>query len=213
MAKQTRSNHDKVLFGELIITRNKLAEEKDVAGFIILGDPVLKELSYFYPTTKEEFLLIKGIGETKFDSYGENFLLAIKEYLDSGKIPEEIVKKRKEELKESIKPDKPKINVKERTEMRKARTKELILEKKSIDEIAMDLALTPNTIVNYIGRLLNDDSSLDVNYIKESVQGYADIVKAFEKHGREKIGPIYAELGGNAEYSDISLVKVLLLAK
>jgi ATP-dependent DNA helicase RecQ len=213
MAKQTRSNHDKNLFDKLKESRNKLAEEKGVAGFIIFGDPVLKELSYFYPATKEEFLLIKGIGETKFKSYGENFLSVIKEYLESATFSKEIIEKRKEELKDSVKPDKPKMNVKERTEMRKARVKELILEKKPINEIAMDLALTENTIVNYIGRLLNDDKTLDVEYIKKSVMGYEDIVKSFEKHGTELIGPIYAELGGNAEYSDISLVKVLLLSK
>ena len=100
-----------------------------------------------------------------------------------------------------------------RTNERKARVKELILQKKSIVEIATDLDLTPNTIVNYIGRLLTDDSTLDVQYIKETVQGYQDIAKAFEKHGTEKIGPIYNELGGNVEYADITLVKVLLLSK
>lgn len=100
-----------------------------------------------------------------------------------------------------------------RTNERKARVKELILEKKSIAEIAVVLELTPNTIVNYIGRLLGDDSSLDVQYIKDSVEGYNDIVKAFEKLGMEKIGPIYSEFGGNVEYADITLVKVLLSAK
>ena len=97
-----------------------------------------------------------------------------------------------------------------RTNERKARVKELILEKKSIEEIAEDLELTSNTIINYIGRLLIDDSSLDVEYIKNSVEGYKEIVKSFEKHGMEKIGPIYNDFGGNVEYSDITLVKVLM---
>ncbi|NCN86891.1 hypothetical protein GW932_03580 [archaeon] len=100
-----------------------------------------------------------------------------------------------------------------RTNERKARVKELILQKMSIEDIAKDLELTPNTIVNYIQRLLTDNASLDVTYIKESVEGYNDIARAFEKLGSEKIGPIYAEFGGNVEYADISLVKVLMLAK
>ena len=148
MAKQTRSNHDKELFKILSSSRNKMAEEKEVANFIIFGDPVLKELSYFYPTIKEEALLIKGIGETKFDSYGETFISAIEEYVKSGKIPEEIITKRKEELKESVKPDKPKVNVKERTAMRKARTKELILQKKSIEEMKIKNKELLNNFVN-----------------------------------------------------------------
>ena len=100
-----------------------------------------------------------------------------------------------------------------RTNERKNRVKELILKKKSIEETATDLELTPNTIVNYLGRLLSDDASLDVQYIKDSIEGYNDIVKAFEKHGTEKIGPIYNEFGGNVEYGDINLVKVLMLNK
>jgi transcriptional antiterminator len=100
-----------------------------------------------------------------------------------------------------------------RTNERKVRVRELILKKLSINDIAHDLELTPNTIVNYIGRLLTDDASLDIEYIKESVEGYKDIVKSFEKHGTEKIGPIYADFGGNVEYADITLVKVLMLSK
>ncbi len=100
-----------------------------------------------------------------------------------------------------------------RTNERKAKVKKLILEKKSIEEIAEIIELTPNTVVNYIGRLLGDDSSLDVDYIKKSVEGYNDIVKAFEKLGMEKIGPIYSEFGGNVEYADITLVKVLMMGK
>lgn len=100
-----------------------------------------------------------------------------------------------------------------RTNERKAKIKEMILEKKSIEDIADLMELTPNTIVNYIGRLLVDDNSLDVEYIKEGVEGYNDIVKAFEKLGDEKIGPIYAEFGGNVEYADINLVKFLKLSK
>ncbi|MEA3248376.1 MAG: helix-turn-helix domain-containing protein [Nanoarchaeota archaeon] len=100
-----------------------------------------------------------------------------------------------------------------RTNERKAKVKAFVLEKKSIEEIASAIELTPNTVVNYIGRLLGDDETLDVGYLKESVVGYSDIVKAFEKLGSEKIGPIYSELGGNVDYSDISLVKVLMLGK
>jgi uncharacterized protein YpbB len=100
-----------------------------------------------------------------------------------------------------------------RTNERKARVRELILKKMSIEDIAADLELTPNTIVNYIGRLLADEPSLDVNYIKESVEGYNDIAKAGEELGWEKIGPIYNKFGGNVEYSDITLVKVLSLSK
>ena len=213
MKKEIRTNYDKKLFNSLTESRNDLAKEKNVAGFIILSDAVLKELAYFYPINKDGFLLIKGIGENKFNLYGEKFISIINSYIKSENISNEILNTREQELKKYIQPEKPKINVKERTETRKARVKELIEQKMSIEDMANDLDLTSNTIVNYIGRLLTDDSSLDVKYLKESVNGYNDIVNAFKKYGTEKIGPIYVEFSGNVEYADIILVKVLMLSK
>src|SRR3989339_681189 len=186
MKKEIRTNYDKKLFNSLTESRNDLAKEKNVAGFIILSDAVLKELAYFYPINKDGFLLIKGIGENKFNLYGEKFISIINSYIKSENISNEILNTREQEL---------------------------IEQKMSIEDMANDLDLTSNTIVNYIGRLLTDDSSLDVKYLKESVNGYNDIVNAFKKYGTEKIGPIYVEFSGNVEYADIILVKVLMLSK
>ncbi len=109
--------------------------------------------------------------------------------------------------------EKPLTKTQIRTNERKAKVRAMILEKKTIEEIVEGIELTAQTVVNYIGRLLVDEPTLDVQYIKDSVEGYNDIVKAFEKHGTEKIGPIYAEFGGNVEYPTIMLVKVLLGSK
>lgn len=206
--KFVRTDFNLELFNKLKEVRDAIAEERDVAGFIIFNDNVLKELAYFYPTNKEEFLMIKGVGENKFNEFGEKFSSVINEF----GIDAEELNAKHEELKKSVEV-KPKINVKERTEMRKARVKELILKKTSIEDMASDLELTNQTIVNYIGRLLTDDPTLDVQYIKDSVEGYNDIVKSFAKHGTEKIGPVYGDFAGMVEYSDIMLVKVLLTAK
>ncbi len=201
-----RENHNEELFEKLKEIRNKIAKGKKLPEFRIFSDSILKELSYYYANDKKLFLKIEGIGATKFEKYGNKFLSTINEFvkgLDN-------IDKRHEELKED---KKSRMSVKERTELRKLKIKELILEKVNLENIALKLELTTNTIVNYVGRLLTDDPSLDVEYIKESVPGYKDIVKAFEKHGTEKIGPIYNELGGNVEYPEINLVKVLLLSK
>lgn len=207
--KEVRTNFNEDLFQELKKVRDSIAEKKNVAGFIILNDNVLKELAYYYPTNKEMFLLIKGVGENKFNDYCGDMIPIIEEF--SKNVGD--ISNRHAELNASALPDKPKISVKERTEMRKAKVREMIGEKKSIEEMALNLEITQATIVNYIARLLDDSADLDVEYIKDSVEGYSDIVKSFEKHGTEKIGPIYSDLGGNVEYSDISLVKVLMNSK
>ncbi|MDA3836894.1 MAG: HRDC domain-containing protein [Nanoarchaeota archaeon] len=210
--KVIRTGFNSGLFEKLKVFRDEVALEQGIRGLFILNDNVLKELAYFYPTTKELFLLVKGAGESKFDKYGEKVLSIINNEIEADGLKPEADKKH-EELRKSVLPDKPKINVKERTEMRKAKVKELIGLKTSIEDIAADLGLTSQTVVNYIGRLLVDDPKLDVQYIKDSVEGYNDIVKSFEKHGTEKIGPVYGDFAGMVEYSDIMLVKILLGAK
>lgn len=209
-AKAVRTNFNENLFLKLKEVRNEIAKKQDVAGFIVLSDNVLKELAYYYPMDKELFLLIKGAGESKFEKYGNQFLKIIGDFIENENLD---INTRNEELRKSVLPDKPKINVKERTAMRKEKVKELIEQKMDIEDIALEMELTASTIVNYIGRLLADNPDLDVQYIKDSIEGYNDIVKSFEKHGTEKIGPIYADFGGNIEYSDINLVKVLISSK
>lgn len=204
--KKLRTNFDKDLFEELKKIRDEIANKKNVPGFIILNDNVLRELAYYYPTDKGLFLLIKGIGENKFSDYCVDMIPTIEKFAKNV----EAVSDRHVELNASSIPDKPKVNVKERTEMRKTKVKEMIGQKKTIAEMALELGVTDGTIVNYIDRLFSDSVNLDVQYIKDSIEGYSDIVKSFEKHGTEKIGPIYADLAGMAEYFDITLVRVLI---
>lgn len=74
--------YDKDLFEILRNLRKKIAETKKVPPYIIFGDVSLKEMAIHFPTTKQEFLDIKGVGQQKLDDFGEEFLKAINEYLE-----------------------------------------------------------------------------------------------------------------------------------
>lgn len=210
IVKVSRNDYDEELFESLRSVRGSIAEELDKPLFVVFSNDVLKELSYYYPMNKDLFLAIKGIGESKYEKYGEQFIGLIKDYVESSGVSDSVLKSREDELRATIVPEKPKINVKERTALRKARVKELIGEKKSIEEMAQDLELTSQTIVNYIDKLIKDGERLDVEHIKASIEGYNDIKKSFDKHGLEKLGPVYGDFAGMVEYSDIALVRVLM---
>lgn len=68
------------LFSELRKLRKQIADEKNVPPYILFSDATLKELSRYFPTTEEEMLDIKGIGQMKFEQYGESFLQLIQEW-------------------------------------------------------------------------------------------------------------------------------------
>jgi ATP-dependent DNA helicase RecQ len=70
------------VFDKLRDLRQKISKEENIPAYIVFSDATLKEMSDKLPTTKEQMLAISGIGEVKFERYGETFLeflLSIKE--------------------------------------------------------------------------------------------------------------------------------------
>lgn len=65
---------DQELFALLRKKRAEIAQELNVPAYIIFSDKTLKHLSAQKPHDKEGMLEINGIGEKKFDSFGEEFL-------------------------------------------------------------------------------------------------------------------------------------------
>ncbi|WP_067728401.1 DNA helicase RecQ [Oceanobacillus damuensis] len=68
------------LFTELRALRKQLADEKNLPPYVLFSDATLKELSRYFPTTKADMLEIKGVGEKKYEQFGDEFLAVIKEW-------------------------------------------------------------------------------------------------------------------------------------
>lgn len=68
------------LFAELRDLRKVIADERNVPPYVLFSDATLKALSRYFPVTKEDMLKVKGIGEKKYEQYGEVFLAVIKEW-------------------------------------------------------------------------------------------------------------------------------------
>lgn len=61
-------------FDKLRDLRQKISKEENIPAYIVFSDATLKEMSDKLPTTKEQMLQISGIGNIKYDKYGEVFL-------------------------------------------------------------------------------------------------------------------------------------------
>ncbi|AXF54960.1 DNA helicase RecQ [Salicibibacter kimchii] len=68
---------DDPLFHRLRELRTALAKEHKVAPYMVFSDQTLKEMSGKQPATKTDMLAIKGVGEHKYEVYGEAFLSEI----------------------------------------------------------------------------------------------------------------------------------------
>ena len=70
---------DEALWQALKTCRLELARAQGVPPYIIFNDVTLKEFIDHRPQTLAEMLGIKGVGESKLEKYGEQFLRVIKE--------------------------------------------------------------------------------------------------------------------------------------
>lgn len=73
-------DYDEEVYGKLKELRMRIASVKNIPPYIIFSDKTLKDLSIKLPQNKNEMLEVHGIGDVKFERYGEEFLtlLALK---------------------------------------------------------------------------------------------------------------------------------------
>ncbi|MEM8495275.1 MAG: DNA helicase RecQ [Planctomycetota bacterium] len=74
-------DHD--LFETLRNLRKELAAEQGVPPYVVFGDAALRQMAAYQPTTDAEFLAISGVGRTKLERYGPQFLQSIKQHAET----------------------------------------------------------------------------------------------------------------------------------
>ena len=79
-ATATEGPYDETLFEQLRALRKRLAETQGVPPYIIFGDASLIQMARDKPRDAEALLAVSGVGQTKFERYGQDFLEAITEY-------------------------------------------------------------------------------------------------------------------------------------
>jgi ATP-dependent DNA helicase RecQ len=69
--------YDEALFEMLRTLRKKLADKQHVPPYIIFSDKTLHEMCRSFPSTADEMANISGVGDTKLERYGDDFLRVI----------------------------------------------------------------------------------------------------------------------------------------
>ena len=93
---------------------------------------------------------------------------------------------------------------------RYAKTKEMVLEKMPLAEIAKEEGFTEGTIMKHIEKILEAGENLDIDYLKPPQEEFAEIKTAFEECGNEKLKPIFEFLGEKYSYDQIRLVGLMM---
>ncbi|MBS5026004.1 MAG: DNA helicase RecQ [Peptostreptococcaceae bacterium] len=85
--KVTKSRYvENELYEMLVSLRSEIAKEEGIAPYMVFGDATLKNMASVYATNKEEMLNISGVGQIKYEKYGNRFKDIIEKYIEEKNI-------------------------------------------------------------------------------------------------------------------------------
>jgi ATP-dependent DNA helicase RecQ len=73
-SSKSKSSVDPELFEALKDLRLQISKDKKIPPYIVFSDKSLNDMCLIKPRSKEEFLLVHGVGQNKLENYGDAFL-------------------------------------------------------------------------------------------------------------------------------------------
>ncbi len=184
--KSAKTVSDDSLFERLRKLRYRIAQEEDIAAYLVFSDATLREIERDRPQTDNEFLAISGVGQRKLEVYGAEFMEEIKTF------------------------------IKEKTKKQSNTTLEtynLYQEGFSIEEIAIKRKLKAQTIFSHLSKLYLEgkDISLD-EFIEVDVLNQIRNAKKVLKN-EMALKPYFEFLGEKIPYEQIRIGLTILQKK
>lgn len=65
------------LFHSLKTLRTKIAKDKKIPPYLVFSDKTLQDMCHLQPRNEEDFLMVHGVGQKKWENYGPEFLQVI----------------------------------------------------------------------------------------------------------------------------------------
>ncbi len=172
------------LFERLRELRKRLADDKNIPPFVIFSDATLSDMSQQKPISQAEMLNVSGVGQQKYQQYGEIFIREIRDFL-------------KTVSKSSSSAGIDTVQY----------TYQLYQEGYSIEEMAQLRGLSPVTIFSHLSKLYEEGKSIDFSpFITK--QQYKEIIgaaKAMNVKKGESIKALYEAMDMKHEYSVIRI--------
>ncbi|MBK5245338.1 MAG: helix-turn-helix domain-containing protein, partial [Eubacteriaceae bacterium] len=190
---------DEGLFLQLKALRYSLSQEKELPPFMIFHDASLKEMAAYFPLDQENFLKINGVGQAKYENYGDLFIKEIQNFVDENPI----------EIRQRPAPEENPIQ--ETTGAKESKvgshdtTYEAFIQGQSLGEIVTNRGLSLNTVLGHLMRCDQEGKTVDwTGFIDETKE--KEILDAIESVGLDGLKPIKAALPETCSYDDIKIV-------
>ncbi|BFM11966.1 DNA helicase RecQ [Simiduia litorea] len=194
--KTSKSKHsqqlaqaDTALWDALRACRKQLAEEHGVPPYVVFHDATLMEMVRYRPTSEQAMLAISGVGQSKWDKFGEAFIDVILRF------------------------DNDATNNQDSATL--DTTAQLLQAQMTVEQIASHRGLAVETVYNHVAILLQDKriALLDAIELDERTLGQIQDEILQYDGGEEgfRFKPVFEALGGNYPYGLLKCVRVAML--
>lgn len=183
------------LFNALRTLRKKIAEDEKVPPYVVFPDTTLREMSQYYPLDEAAMLRIKGVGQVKYEKYGEAFMEEIKSFVSEQNIQVENAALQLDAEDQNAANETPSYLM----------SYQYYLDGLTVNEIAQKRKFSPVTIQDHILRAAKEGFDLDWTKIfDEHIEAF--VLEAVKKVGKNKLKPIKEELPPEVDYFMIKAV-------
>ncbi|WP_333870395.1 DNA helicase RecQ [Desulforamulus putei] len=191
--KEQKHTASDLLFEELRQLRQQIARREQVPPYIVFADSTLREMCRHLPQDKRAMLSVKGVGQAKFERYGQEFIEVILKYAGQNSISTQTVQTRAGEYAKEKEPPSHVV------------TWQLFRQGYSVQEIARKRNLKPATVQDHLvrcgleGYQVNWDTMIPKQY--ETL-----ILEKIKELGAERLKPIKDALPEEVDYLAIKAV-------
>jgi len=189
------------LFRDLRETRKAIADRDGVPPFVVFSDATLRDMAKKRPRNRMEMLSVSGVGQVKFERYGEAFLSVMR--AATAPLPE-----RKTLYSRATK-------AADGSKLTPLLRETLSLYEDGIRDVrtmARARALSPSTIANHLGQLLMYGAIPDLDGMVDE-EKVALVRTAAKGQPITSIGALKQQLGDQVTYEDLHLIRAWLARK
>ncbi|MBK7126740.1 MAG: RecQ family ATP-dependent DNA helicase [Dehalococcoidia bacterium] len=189
------------LFRDLRETRKAIADRDGVPPFVVFSDATLRDMAKKRPRNRMEMLSVSGVGQVKFERYGEAFLSVMR--AATAPLPE-----RKTLYSRATK-------AADGSKLTPSLRETLSLYEDGIRDVrtmARARALSPSTIANHLGQLLMYGAIPDLDGMVDE-EKVALVRTAAKGQPITSIGALKQQLGEQVTYEDLHLIRAWLARK
>ena len=205
--KQGEVEYDRDLFAILRAKRKDLAEAANVPPYVIFSDRTLVEIAAYFPATEENLRRINGIGQVKFERYGQLLIDLVQEFCEARGVRANLSQMSR----------KAKLHRRNEGKPRGVIVGEAYNDGQSVSDLMEKFGVQRGTILNYLAAYAQDGNLLRpgedfLSMVDVPVENKAAALRAFEQLGTKYLKPVFEQLGGTVTYDDLKILRLYFLS-